>query len=294
MYAKLFSSIIHSTVWREPMHVKVVWITMLAMANRHGEVQASLPGLADAAKVELTQCEDALNRLAAPDAYSRTKEYEGRRIAAMDGGWLIFNYVKHRDSIDKEEEREKTRQRVAKHRAKKKEVTESPDSNAPKQDVRPVASATPSDQINSDQIKTSTEYVEGATNGARAKERRETILQRFTDVFNAAYNRNVSAPPLNGSQGTHFRKLITAYGPDGVCCLPIIAARFDARKADAEERRKNRIPAHLLRDGEKSYEWSTLLQQADTLDRRSAEKAYAVAHKFGLESALQTLGVPRG
>jgi hypothetical protein len=130
-YAKLFSSIVHSTVWREELHVKVVWITMIALANRHGEVQASIPGLADAAKVTLLQCEDALSRLSSPDKYSRTKEYDGRRIAEMDGGWLILNYARHRATIDKEEEREKTRLRVAKHRAKKAEVTEAANSNAP-------------------------------------------------------------------------------------------------------------------------------------------------------------------
>jgi hypothetical protein len=45
-YTKLFSSIVSSTLWREPAATKVVWITMLALADRHGEVEASIPGLA--------------------------------------------------------------------------------------------------------------------------------------------------------------------------------------------------------------------------------------------------------
>lgn len=61
-FTKLFSTIVHSTVWREDMHVKVVWVTMLALADRNGEVQASLPGLADAARVSLRQCTDALKK----------------------------------------------------------------------------------------------------------------------------------------------------------------------------------------------------------------------------------------
>ena len=48
-YSKLFSEICDSTIWREPDHVRIVWITMLAKANKHGEVMASIPGLADAA-----------------------------------------------------------------------------------------------------------------------------------------------------------------------------------------------------------------------------------------------------
>jgi len=118
-YAKLFSSIVHSTVWREAMHVKIVWITMIALANRKGEVAASIPGLADAAKVSLEQCEEALQRLSAPDHYSRTKDYEGRRITDVDGGWLLLNYEKHRDLRDEEENRIKVRERVRRHRAKR-------------------------------------------------------------------------------------------------------------------------------------------------------------------------------
>lgn len=51
-YTKLFSSIIDSTIWRESKETKIVWITMLAKADRYGVVEASLPGLADAAKGE--------------------------------------------------------------------------------------------------------------------------------------------------------------------------------------------------------------------------------------------------
>lgn len=66
-YVKVFDSIIHSTIWREGLHVKVVWITLLAMADFNGEVQASLPGLANAAGVTLPECEEAVARLMAPD-----------------------------------------------------------------------------------------------------------------------------------------------------------------------------------------------------------------------------------
>jgi hypothetical protein len=45
-FTKLFSSITESTVWDEPDRVRLVWITMLAMADKHGRVWASVPGLA--------------------------------------------------------------------------------------------------------------------------------------------------------------------------------------------------------------------------------------------------------
>jgi hypothetical protein len=128
-FSKLFADIIHSTVWREPMHVKVVWITMLAMADRHGQVFASIPGLADSAKVSLEECIEALEVFSSPDKYSRTKDYEGRRIVEIDGGWLLLNYEKFRERRDDEEQRIQTRDRVRRHREKAKalsnDVTES-------------------------------------------------------------------------------------------------------------------------------------------------------------------------
>lgn len=117
-YAKLFSDIVHSTVWRESVYTKVVWITMLAMSDRHGLVMASVPGLADASKVDLNQCIEAIKVLSSPDEYSRTKDYEGRRISEVDGGWLLLNYEKFRERKDNEEQRIATAERVRKHRAK--------------------------------------------------------------------------------------------------------------------------------------------------------------------------------
>ena len=117
-YTKLWASLIQSTVWREDMHVKVVWITMLALADQHGLVMASVPGLADAARVSVEQCVDALAHLSAPDEWSRTKEHEGRRVEAIDGGWLLLNHSKYRNLQDSEERREKVRLAVQRHRAR--------------------------------------------------------------------------------------------------------------------------------------------------------------------------------
>jgi len=117
-FTKLFSGLVHSTVWREEMHVKVVWITMLAMSDRNGFIAASLPGLADASRVTMEQCQDALAHLAAPDPYSRTKAHEGRRIQESEGGWMLLNYLKYRELQSKDERRIAVRDAVSRHRAR--------------------------------------------------------------------------------------------------------------------------------------------------------------------------------
>ena len=119
-FTKLWSSIIHSTVWGEAPHTKIVWITLLAMADRKGKVCASIPGLAHAARVTLEQTEEALERLRAPDPYSRTKRHEGRRIQDIEGGWLLLNYEEQRNKRADEERTLQVREAVRKFREKKK------------------------------------------------------------------------------------------------------------------------------------------------------------------------------
>jgi hypothetical protein len=121
-FTKLFDSLVYSTIWREDKHTKIVWITMLAIANQHGEVLVSVPGLADAARVSLEECRDALAILKAPDPDSRTTTNEGRRIEHIDGGFLILNYQKYRAIRSEDDRRTQVRQAVQRHRAKNSAV----------------------------------------------------------------------------------------------------------------------------------------------------------------------------
>lgn len=104
-YTKLFGSIIHSTIWQEPLDVKVVWITLLALKNRDGKVTCSVPGLAAAAGVTLEQCLGALDKFKSPDPYSSTKDNEGRRVQDTDGGWFILNHYKYQEEMSLEDRR---------------------------------------------------------------------------------------------------------------------------------------------------------------------------------------------
>jgi len=132
-YTKLFSSLVYSTIWREPDHVRLVWITMLCMADKNGNVEASIPGLADLARVDLEDCKDALTRLSSPDEYSRSQDFEGKRIEVADGGWLLLNYKKYRGKFVSEKIKEQNRLRQQKFRerqAAEDKVTHNAENNA--------------------------------------------------------------------------------------------------------------------------------------------------------------------
>lgn len=96
-FSKLFASIVTSTIWREPDHIRIVWVTMLATCDKHGVVLASIPGLAAIANTSLEHCLDALDRLMSPDPWSRTKDHDGRRIEEVRGGWRLLNHSRYRD-----------------------------------------------------------------------------------------------------------------------------------------------------------------------------------------------------
>lgn len=122
-YTKLFTRILDSTIWREDDPTRLLWITMLALADRDGNVFCTIPGLADRARITLKQCEYALERFQQPDKYSWSQENQGRRIAVIEGGWYLINHSKFRALMSEEDQREKTRRRVAKWREKNKSVT---------------------------------------------------------------------------------------------------------------------------------------------------------------------------
>ena len=123
-YSKLFSEIVMSTIWREPNHVRIVWITMLALKDRFHCVNASIPGLADAAKVSIAECEEALRILLSPDPYSRTVDNEGRRIKKVEGGWAVLNGEKYRNKMSLDERREYQRIKQREYRQKVKDELE--------------------------------------------------------------------------------------------------------------------------------------------------------------------------
>lgn len=120
-YTKLFGSIVASTIWREDDKTRIVWITMLAMSNKQGEVEGSIPGLADLSRVTVDECRAAIAKLESPDPDSRSKDEEGRRILPIDGGWKLVNHAKYRAKLNAEDRRNYLAQKQAEFRARRKQ-----------------------------------------------------------------------------------------------------------------------------------------------------------------------------
>jgi hypothetical protein len=132
-YTKLFNSIVTSTIWTEDDKTRITWITMLAISDQNGEVQASIPGLARVAGISIEATETALNKFLSPDSYSRTPDDEGRRIEKIEGGWALLNHAKYRAMASKEDAKLCNAKRQARKRekdARNASVTPSSDCHA--------------------------------------------------------------------------------------------------------------------------------------------------------------------
>lgn len=98
-YSKLSSGITKSSVWSEPYHVRVVWISFLAEKDMNGFVAASKSGMIRICNVTPEEFEDAVTVLESPDPDSRTPDNNGRRLQKVDGGWIVLNHFLYRDML---------------------------------------------------------------------------------------------------------------------------------------------------------------------------------------------------
>jgi len=101
-------------------NAKLLFLTMIALANQEGFVSAAIDGLADQARLTEEETLEALKILESPDKKSRNKEHDGRRVEEVDGGWRITGYARHWERVQAEKRRAQLRIAQAKHRMKSK------------------------------------------------------------------------------------------------------------------------------------------------------------------------------
>jgi hypothetical protein len=114
-FAKLDSEITKSSIWSEPYHVRIVFVSFVSAKDENGFVGGARTGLARMCNVTLEEFDEAIDRLQSPDEESKTPDNEGRRIMKVPGGYIILNHELYR--LPEDEKREKTRERVKRYRA---------------------------------------------------------------------------------------------------------------------------------------------------------------------------------
>lgn len=124
-YTKLFSSILMSSIWEESTETRLVWVTMLALADQNGHVDGTVKSLARVSRVSIEECQQALDCLLGPDADDRSGVRDGRRLVPEPGGWLLVNHAtyRHKMSADDRRERDRIRKRNSRLSAPRPQVS---------------------------------------------------------------------------------------------------------------------------------------------------------------------------
>lgn len=122
-YSKLHSSIVNSSLWCEEDHVRLLFVTLLAMCDRDGYVYGSRPGLERAAMITWREDQpDPWKVLMSPDKNSsdriRAPENDGRRIEEVSGGFRLLNFEYYRGLRNDDDRREQNRRAQEKFRHK--------------------------------------------------------------------------------------------------------------------------------------------------------------------------------
>ncbi len=125
-YTKLFSSILMSSIWEESIETRLVWVTMLALADQNGHVDGTVKSLARVARVTVDECQTALDCLLGPDALDRSGVLKGQRLIPEQGGWGLVNYAtyRHKMSVEDRRERDRIRKRNSRMSAPRPQTSE--------------------------------------------------------------------------------------------------------------------------------------------------------------------------
>lgn len=126
MFAKVFSQIFDSSICEDYLS-RLVFIDLLILADRHGQVDMTAAAIARRTNVPPRIVKSALAKLSSPDNASRTPTDEGRRIVPLDShrdwGWQIVNYEHYRNLRDEDQRTAYFREYRRAARAKPKEST---------------------------------------------------------------------------------------------------------------------------------------------------------------------------
>lgn len=124
-WAPLWSKIVYSSIWDEPDLVCKVFLTMMAVKDADHVVRFTPYELGKLARKDELEVLEALKVLSSPDTKRvEQQEYEGRRIKAVPGGWLVLNGEKYKRMMSEEMRKARNRraQQAWRDRKKQKEL----------------------------------------------------------------------------------------------------------------------------------------------------------------------------
>lgn len=127
MYGKIFTSIYDGTL-AEDWRGLITFQQLIVLCDADGIIDMTPQSISRRTGIPIEHIKAGIEILEKEDKYSRTKTEEGRRIELIDEhrpwGWHIVNHELYKKLQDADTIRQQTRERVRKHREKKRNVTD--------------------------------------------------------------------------------------------------------------------------------------------------------------------------
>lgn len=127
MYGKIFDSIYDGTL-AEDWRALITFQQFIVLCDADGMIDMTPQAISRRTGIPIEHIKAGIDILEKADKYSRTPDENGKRIELIDEhrpwGWHIVNHEKYKNIKDAETIRAQTRERVRRHREKKKNVTE--------------------------------------------------------------------------------------------------------------------------------------------------------------------------
>lgn len=215
-YAKLWASILDSSIWSASDTTRLVWITILVMKDRNGFVGASIDGIARRANISVEAATKAIAELEAPDIRSRSRVEDGRRIRPVERGWHVINSDYFQNLVD--DEGRKRYERARKRDYRTRAVPKCP-SNVPEMSA---SEAVPVPEV--------------LPNGSSTSSKKRGQLEGFTEFWDA-----FGCKKSKGTAERAWRRL----GPDADLAATI-AAKAAAYHASVRDPQFHKHPATWL------------------------------------------------
>jgi len=108
----------------EELEIRYVWFCLLALADREGFVDMTMPAISRRINIHESVVKQAIEKFLLPDPSSRTPTEDGRRLEAIreSFGWRIINYLYYRDLRNEESRREYMKEYMRTKRSVNKKV----------------------------------------------------------------------------------------------------------------------------------------------------------------------------
>lgn len=121
-WTPLWSCIVESSLWDQNDAVVKIFLTMLAKRDADDIYRGTAYALGRHSRKSESEVLDALKILSSPDTQRIEPQPEqGRRIKAVDQGWLIINAEKYRAMVQIEMKRARNRKAQAAWRERQKQ-----------------------------------------------------------------------------------------------------------------------------------------------------------------------------